>query len=726
MEKQIEKISFSVDAGIINRLGLELVSKSETAASELIKNAYDADANKVKVTFLNAKYKRGGTLIIKDDGLGMSKENLINGFMRLATTDKLKKPVSIKYKRPKAGRKGIGRFATQRLGENLTVITQEKNSNIALKLSINWNDYILNKEVSEVQNLLEITEKINRQGGTTLIIENLRDKWSNADVKRVFRYISSLIQPNLLKVSNNTITQDDKNEAFEVSFFQDDNTKPIADVQIMMFDKAIAVFSGFIDKAGIGVCKIESKKFNYSNTRKIYENKNNNPFNSLIGSKIAFQVFYFIWNSKINYYNNITKAELNAVNNYFKKNGGIKLYRNGFKVPPYGNKKNDWLDISKVNRIGKGVPFSNNNILGLVQITDSNNVVFEELAGREGIIEKEAFLSMQKFISSALKTGFLDFVSFLKTTTEYKEANKTSKKEVNSKIIKDTLNKIAEATKTIGRRNENEERKNKAKIDLEKGVEDLRTQTNTLVEELEMLRILAGVGLTIGEFIHEIKQFKPAFEGYIESLLYKNLGHDITAILNKMKTTLTSFNTYTAFFEEAISQNVFREIKPIDLRDVVDDFIKIIQPDIKRKKIELRNIAKGWDLITMPMHISEWNTILQNLYSNSKKAIIRLGTNGKIFIKSYKNENYVFLSFYDNGDGISEQNKNKNRIFDAFYTTSIPVSNNNIDKDLSGSGLGLHIVKQIIINRGGKIWVDEPINKYNTCITIKLPLNKEL
>ena len=124
-----------------------------------------------------------------------------------------------------------------------------------------------------------------------------------------------------------------------------------------------------------------------------------------------------------------------------------------------------------------------------------------------------------------------------------------------------------------------------------------------------------------------------------------------------MKTVFTSFNTYTAFFDTTISQNIFREIKPIDLRDVVDDFIEIIQPDIKRRKIELENIAKGWDLITIPMHISEWNTILQNLYSNSKKAIIRLGVEGKIFINFYKNDNSVFLSFYDNGDGISENRK---------------------------------------------------------------------
>ncbi len=723
MEQRTENINFTVDAGIINRLGLELVSKSETAVSELIKNSYDADANNVKATFLNAKYNKGGTLIIEDDGLGMSRNELIDGFMRLATTDKLNNPISIKYRRPKAGRKGIGRFSTQRLGEKLIVITQKENSNTAFKLSINWNDYSVNKEVSEIKNLLLITKK-NKKQGTTLIIKNLRDKWSNADVKRVYRYISSLIQPNFLKVSNDTIIKENKDEAFDVSFFQDYNTKPIADAQIMMFDKAVAVYSGFIDENGIGHCKIEAKKFNYSNTRKIYENENNAPFKSLIGSKIAFQIFYFIWGDRTHYYKNITKAELNAVKNHFSKNGGVKLYRNGFKVPPYGDGTNDWLDITKSSRIGKGIPFSNKHMSGLVQITDSNNIIFEEVAGREGIIEKETFLSLQSFISNALQIGFTDFVSFFKKTDEYKEANKRSKKDVTSKSVTNTLNQITKASKTLADTSENEEQKEKAKNVLEKGVKDLLTQTNTLAGELEMLRVLAGVGLTIGEFIHEIKQFAPSFDDYLNSLLYKNLGSDISDTLNKMKIVFTSFNTYTAFFDTTISQNVVREINPIDLRDVVDDFIEIIQPDIKRRNIKFENIDEGWDLITIPMHVSEWNTILQNLYSNSKKAIIRQGGHGKILIKSYKNENSVFISFYDNGDGISE--KKRDRIFDAFYTTSMPVKNDIQDKDLTGSGLGLHIVKQIIINRNGKIWVDEPINEFNTCITIQLPLNKKL
>ena len=82
------RVRFTVDAGIISRLGEELVGKRETAVSELIKNAYDADATVVNAVFINAGTP-GGTLLIDDDGLGMTKDQLVNGFMKLSSADKI-------------------------------------------------------------------------------------------------------------------------------------------------------------------------------------------------------------------------------------------------------------------------------------------------------------------------------------------------------------------------------------------------------------------------------------------------------------------------------------------------------------------------------------------------------------------------------------------------------------------------------------------------------------
>ena len=171
LKQDREHVRFSVDAGIINRLGKELVGRAETAISELIKNAYDAEASYVHLIFKNQS-RPGGSLKIEDNGNGMSYDELINGFMRISSSDKIHRPVSPRYKRKKAGKKGIGRFAAQRLGRQLIIITQTAANTQAIKATINWDDYVIDSDINEITGKIEYVEK-ERLSGTTLIINQL-------------------------------------------------------------------------------------------------------------------------------------------------------------------------------------------------------------------------------------------------------------------------------------------------------------------------------------------------------------------------------------------------------------------------------------------------------------------------------------------------------------------------------------------------------------------------
>lgn len=734
----MEHLSFTVDAGIINRLGLELVAKSETAVAELIKNAYDADANQVKVSFENADII-GGKLTIDDDGLGMDREQLINGFMRLATTDKIHNSVSTKYGRPKAGKKGIGRFSTQRLGKKLTVLTQTIDSEIGYRLTIDWEAYETDREISDIKNSLEEIPRSDKKHGTKLIIENLRDKWSQADIKRVYRYVSGLIQPNYLKInSSEELVEENKKELFEALFFSRKNSSdswaPIATPETMIFDRAIAVFSGFIDKEGYGHVYIKTRPFKtkgikkeYEDDIKIYNSQKKNeeePFESLIGSKIAFHVYYFIGGNRNEYYG-INQMEFKGIIDHLEENGGLKLYRNGFRVAKYGEKGDDWAGMDKKKRIGQGIPFGNNRILGLVQVTDSEGKVFDESAGREGLIEKEAFYEMQTFVSSAIETGFRNFASWFRQTDEYKAANPDKKAPATSASTKKLADDLKEAGQILSNPDSTEQEKVKAAITIKQASNSLVSQTKAVVNELEMLRVLAGVGLTIAEFVHEVKQFIPSLSGYIAGLLSEeNLANNIKKDLLQMQDVVKSFISYTSYFDATVSQNAIRELKSIDLRDAVRHFIKSVQMDIQRRNIHLFTNFVSHGLVTIEMHPSEWNTILQNLYSNAKKSILReKPEKRKIFIQCYKDEKYVFLSFHDNGTGIDK--KDRKKIFNAFFTTSIAQIKHSEYSDETGTGLGLYILQQMAKNRGGEITIGKPIDSYKTCITVKIPIRKK-
>lgn len=236
-----------------------------------------------------------------------------------------------------------------------------------------------------------------------------------------------------------------------------------------------------------------------------------------------------------------------------------------------------------------------------------------------------------------------------------------------------------------------------------------------------MIRVLAGLGLTIGEFTHEVIQFSPSIMGDLSVLSNQNLNAAGVNSLENLKRTIQLFTSYTSYFNATVSANVSRELRPQQLDSVVNHFRKIIDADVINIGIDFKVEFFGYDLITLPMHASEWSSILFNLYTNSKKAIRRQNVAGKIKIVVGKEEKIVYLEFSDNGDGIPEQNRQ--RIFEAFFTTSSPIGFDPSENEkLTGTGLGLKIVKDIIQTYGGTIELIKPEPEYSTCFRVELPL----
>ena len=305
-------VRFSVDAGIISRLGQELVARQETALGELIKNAYDADALEVDLTFENAE-KAGGRLEIIDNGLGMDRNQLIDGFMRLSSTEKLREPISPRYKRRRAGRKGIGRFAVERLGRRVQIITQKKEADKAYKVAIDWADFGLGKELATIANRIQEIPK-RREEGTTLIIENLREEWPDDAIKEVYRYVAELTQPFTLrdkrrgKKLHATATKFASEPETDFKVVLKSKTKNeitvIADEQTEILSNALAVIEGYVDHEGFGYWSVVSEKLGINEPilsigREQDDNKS--PFLNLrdidFRPTILFRMFFFLASS---------------------------------------------------------------------------------------------------------------------------------------------------------------------------------------------------------------------------------------------------------------------------------------------------------------------------------------------------------------------------------------------------------------------------------------------
>jgi anti-sigma regulatory factor (Ser/Thr protein kinase) len=106
-----EKFAFRPSARLIRTIGDKIIKDVYAAVIELIKNAYDADANNVELKFIGLADSGKAKIIIKDNGHGMDYKTVVNKWMVPATGDKL-----IRRKSP-GGRYMQGRKGKQRINQ---------------------------------------------------------------------------------------------------------------------------------------------------------------------------------------------------------------------------------------------------------------------------------------------------------------------------------------------------------------------------------------------------------------------------------------------------------------------------------------------------------------------------------------------------------------------------------------------------------------------------------
>lgn len=716
-----ENVRFSVDASHISRLGRELVVKKETAVSELVKNTYDADATQVTLTFENADLA-GGRLVIEDNGHGMTREQLIAGFMRLSTTDKIHEPYSPRYRRLRAGRKGIGRFAAQRLGKKLTITTQTKKSDVALQVEIDWAKFEADTDLIVISNQVKEAEKTKNQG-TTLTIDDLEDGWSTSALEKVYKYLVDLIQPFPI---SKTLETDTKDPGFEVKIFSatDDGKMEIASAEKLIYDYALAEITAKVDSNGKGSWSIKSKQHEI-NERRLSVSPKGHLYPHI--RNVNFKAYYYIYAS-----DTLPRNLIKQFRELAEDRAGIRVYRNGFRVLPYGEPDNDWLHLDERNARRKILPpFRNQNFFGFVELVNPDGTIFEETASREGLIETEAFNELVPFIGDVLEAAAIRIAEARGRKTKPTKSNVTPIEKV--KIAVDTIRRTkTEIDDLLANKDTKKASAQQAEVanaiqdaiqTLEESINVQQEKEEELLTENSMLRVLASLGLAIGQFNHEIRNMFPALLADTISLIHSTSGDAHEKAL-RLKKNIQSFRTYTSYFDKSVSANARRETVIQDVGKILRSFWEVITPACQRRDIVFPEpTILEYDLFTTPMHSSEWTSILFNLFTNSRKAIGRAGREtGKILVTAGRERGMIYVDFADNGDGIPPENRE--RIFDAFFTTSYtgqPGAEEDEDDDLLGTGLGLKILKDIIASYGGEISLIGAPRGYVTCFHIEIP-----
>lgn len=706
-------VRFSIDASHIGRLGIELVAKQETAVAELVKNGYDADATQVDLIFRGEGVK-GGELEIIDNGNGMSREQLVQGFMRLSTADKVDNPVSPVYRRQRAGRKGIGRFATQRLGNSLTLTTQTDGADAAYRVHIEWASFEPKGELGVVANKVERVPP-SASKGTHLLIRGLREAWSEPQIRRAHRYVADLLQPLPL---SNALVRSEVDPGFVVRFFRDvgDDLEVVADEYTSVLNFAVAEISGYIDEEGFGWWGMKSERLGIEiEKRGISPAKApGEPYGQLRGARLT--CFYFILSKDL-----VPKIHSSSIKNALSSAGGVRLYRNGFRVPPYGNDFDDWLGLDASSRSRKLLPpHSNKNFIGFVEVIDRDGAVFEETSSREGLLVNIAFEELQDFVSRTLHSAVLVLAEA--RGKKSKAGDPRQRQPVDQ--ARALLDKVDSIIATAEANGANVEGLKTNAQQLRSALEAIVVTTQQVLEESEMLRILGSLGLLIGEFTHEVRHDVAGLSALTKQL--RRGAGDNDAISNPLamiEERLGALRSYLRFFDRAVADNASRGREPLEMRDVVNSFRETAEALLRRDGVKLEVEVLGYDLFTRPMHRSEWASILLNLLSNSLKAIRKAGRKGRIRIGVREDGDVLAIEFSDNGVGIPLENRE--RAFDAFFTTTPrPALGATEEEEVTGSGLGLKIVRDMVEGVGGEILIVDPPPGYQTCFHIEIPKAK--
>jgi hypothetical protein len=187
-------------ARIIRTIGDQLISGPEAALIELVKNAYDADSPSVLIKITPAlDTNDGGSILVSDEGHGMSSADILNNWFEPATDEKARRRTS-PGGRVMLGAKGIGRFAASKLGRYTTlktVCSQNAHRHLT-KVEIDWEWFDSAKYLDQVEIPIQeqkLPSSSTRSTGVQLTIQQLRDEWTKRRLEILIRELRRLASP---------------------------------------------------------------------------------------------------------------------------------------------------------------------------------------------------------------------------------------------------------------------------------------------------------------------------------------------------------------------------------------------------------------------------------------------------------------------------------------------------------------------------------------------------
>lgn len=717
-------------ARLLTMLGEQLIKNEQIALAELIKNSYDADADWVKVSFVDFGYDEkkkeifktsDSKIIVEDNGCGMTMDVIEDSWMNPATPYKKTRDVDEIKTTPKKhriiqGEKGIGRFAILKLGRNIKITTRPEGELSEYIIDYNlskYDDDFLTEDKKEKKLFIDdisipVTERkpvslIGRKvivnnsvfehdnnHGTIIEISDLKGDWSFSKIKNV-----NAESQKLESIFEKIFSEKKKENQIEVGFECDGQ-------RLLYSDETIKELASLLKNSA--VLKITEGLY-LENEQKFTYKLNGVPYVlSLTDSQISGLTFFkerfaglnlfgeteirksTCGNFKFNFFvfdfaaDGESDYSLDKKEKELVKEHRIYLYRDHIRVAPYGDPDNDWLEIDKKRGVGRaGDYLSNDQVVGFVDISKQGNPRLKDKTNREGLIEEGT--ATRDFI--VLLHSFLLFIR-QHAYRQYQERVKQQKEQQISKL-KIVDNQFTQLKESIGGNS-------KALAVYNDLYRSYQIEKRFYQNRLDNTEDLAAVGLSVETASHDMSMMLSKGVDAIDNLIKDIDGGVLTD--EQIENELHSIRGMFSFVKDQMRdiQLMFKSSKQrrrsIRFEDLLEKVEKIYKRTLVREKIEYSTNKIGSPIVVKCTDA----VILQLLINLFDNAVYWLAmpdiTEKRITITLDGNNKQVIFS--DNGPGIRDDDKPY--IFEAFYS----------GKE-DGRGLGLYIARQLLQRMGYSI-----------------------
>lgn len=722
-------------ARLMRTIGDELISSEPVAIIELIKNGYDADATRIHVRLRNLDDPAKTSIQVLDNGHGMDLKTVLGPWLEPATAYKRENRESPRFKRRRLGEKGIGRFAAARLGRFILLATRYEGSDQETQILLDWQSFDnYDKYLEDIEILWQIRPPSEispagsaralhwegdeqlpgwvGQNGTLIDVTESPVSWDRPKLEDLRRSLERLVPPINIDESN-VPSESNELDTFDIWLDiegHDDLSGPVEPPEVLR--KPDYRISGTIDELGYFQLEVvmdnvftrreglEPQKITVDG-RFMFEMKTSSketkdfearrlsrsqavapPKNLRVPCCGPLRVDLRVWDldrDAIDDHAVRQSLKSTLIRSTIKGASGVSVYRNGFRVLPYGDSNNDWLrlDIRRVNKPTMRV--SANQVVGAVNIHQERNAALTDQSNREGIIESPAMEDFRALIRASM--SILEENRY--ATRERRQKADTTPPNLFARLQLDELRGYVE-THYAG--------DSKLAELITKKQEELADDSKRIQEVLARYRSLSVLGQLVNQVTHDIRGPLGAIKNKAElierqlALLSTENRSDAKAVarIRELLVSIGSAQEKASGVMDSLARFGGRKKgKPrsFALEDLLADTANMFKEEMEEKRVDLR-ISAGHTIIAGDE--GELSQVFANLLLNSMYWLTQVPDDlRQILVEIAREPDNVTILFSDSGPGVDPSSQPF--IFDPYYSTRE-----------GGMGLGLNIVGEIV------------------------------